>query len=301
MPGAQLAQRPGNRVVILVAVARQHGGGQVRERERVEAPHGPVTEEEAGKQGRAGYERYFLRVFGPGPTRIGVSSAHSPPAVSTSARISMFAARTAIAARANRRVGEPVRRPCAGQGPDDPGAPLDRDVVHDQQEHAPGLQVRPVDHGAGLPGPGRGRGGMGLPAAALNRVPVVLGDRRGDRRRVDELARRDHPEVARVREIPAAGTFPLREQRLPVVRILAPRQMRAGSAGLPALLVFPSPRFGPGSGTFLPGRSSADGGIPEFPEFRDTARSGFANRSDRSVTRAVSSAFRVSRISITTP
>jgi hypothetical protein len=43
--------------------------------------------------------RYFLRVFGPGPARSGVSSAHSTAAVMISARISMFTCRTALAAR----------------------------------------------------------------------------------------------------------------------------------------------------------------------------------------------------------
>ena len=45
--------------------------------------------------------RYFLRVFGPGPTRIGVSSAHTTRARMTSARISLFAAATPRAARAS--------------------------------------------------------------------------------------------------------------------------------------------------------------------------------------------------------
>ena len=36
---------------------------------------------------------------------------------------------------------------------------------------------------------------------------------------------------------------------------------------------FPFPRPGLGSGAVFPGRSSADGGIEEFSEFRDTARS----------------------------
>ena len=44
--------------------------------------------------------RYRFRDFGPGPTRIGVSSAQTTPAVMTSALISMFACRTAAAARA---------------------------------------------------------------------------------------------------------------------------------------------------------------------------------------------------------
>ena len=56
-----------------------------------------------------------------------------------------------------------------------------------------------------------------------------------------------------------------------------------------------------GVGSGFPGRSSADGSIPEFPEFRDTARSSRASRSASSVTWAASSAFRVSRTSISTP
>ena len=74
-----------------------------------------------------------------------------------------------------------------------------------------------------------------------------------------------------------------------------------GAPGCLPCLFFPLPRFGLGAGGVFPGRSSADGGIPEFPEFRDTARSSLASRSDRSVTCAVSSAFRFSRISISMP
>ena len=109
----------------------------------------------------------------------------------TSARISMFTPS-----------GPPSRRgrACAWTNPSEGRAPvsasmtlraaLDRDMVHDQQEHAPGLQVRPVGHRAGLPGPGRRRRGMHPPAAARDRVPVVLRDRRGDHGRVDDLVRR---------------------------------------------------------------------------------------------------------------
>ena len=42
--------------------------------------------------------RYRFRLLGPGPTRIGVSSAQTTPAMTTSALISMFARRTAPAA-----------------------------------------------------------------------------------------------------------------------------------------------------------------------------------------------------------
>ena len=148
--------------------------------------------------------RYFLRVFGPGPTRMGVSSAHSTAAVMTRARISMFTPAHGFRGAGEHAVDEPVRGAGPGQRLDDPRAALDRDVVHDQQEHAPGLQVRPVGDGAGLPGPGRRRRGVHPPAAARHRVLVVLRDRRGDHGRVHELVRRGHAEVVRVREVPAA-------------------------------------------------------------------------------------------------
>ena len=189
--------------------------------------------------------RYLLRVFGPGPTRIGVSSAHSTPAVMTSARISMFTPRTAFAARAIMEWTNPSDGRVPVSASMIPRAPLDRDVVHDQQEHAPGLQVRPVGDGAGLPGPGRRRRGMDLPAAARHRVLVVLRDRRGDRGGVDDLVRRGHAEVVRVREVPAAAARALREQRLPVVRVLAPGQVRAGGAGLLALPFLPAAALRP--------------------------------------------------------
>ena len=62
-----------------------------------------------------------------------------------------------------------------------------------------------------------------------------------------------------------------------------------GAPGCFPCLFFPLPRFGFGAGAVFPGRSSADGGIPEFPEFRDTARSSLASRSASSATCAVSS------------
>jgi hypothetical protein len=44
---------------------------------------------------------YFSLLFGPGPTRMGVSSAQMTLTVMTSALISMFTPRTALAARAS--------------------------------------------------------------------------------------------------------------------------------------------------------------------------------------------------------
>jgi hypothetical protein len=62
--------------------------------------------------------RYFLRVFGPGPARSGVSSPHTTDAVMTSARISMFAARTAFAARLSSECTNP------SEGRDPVSAPM---------------------------------------------------------------------------------------------------------------------------------------------------------------------------------
>jgi hypothetical protein len=108
--------------------------------------------------------------------------------------------------------------------------------------------------------------------------------------------RRRHPEIGRVSEIPAAAARPRREQRHRVLRALAPGQVRARRARLLSLPPLPAPRDLRGSGAVLPRRSSADGGIEEFPEFRDTARSRRASRSSISLTRASSAEFRSASI-----
>ena len=229
-----------------------------------------------------------MRVFGPGPTRIGVSSAHSTAAVMTRARISMFTPAHRLRGAGEHGVDEPVRRAGPGQRLDDPRAPFHRDVVHDQQEHAPGLQVRPVGHGPGLSGPGRRRRGVHPPAAARHRVPVVLRDRRGDHRGIDDLVRRGDAEVVRLRRDPGrTGRRPAGTAASFLSGFSLQARCAPGAPGCLPCLFFPFPRFGFGSGAVFPGRSSADGGIEEFPEFRDTARSSFASRSARSATCAV--------------
>ena len=236
-----------------------------------------------------------MRVFGPGPTRMrGLVGAQHGRGDDQGADQHVHAA-DRLRGAGDHGVHEPVRRAGPGQRLDDPRAPLDRDVVHDQQEHAPGLQVRPVGHRAGLPGPGRRRRGVHPPAPARDRVPVVLRDRRGDRRGVDELVRRDHAEVVRVREVPRrTRTRPSGNSGSLLSGFSLQARCAPGAPGCFPCLFFPLPRPGLGSGAVFPGRSSADGGIPEFPEFRDTARSSLASRSARSVTCAVSSAFRAS-------
>lgn len=84
----------------------------------------------------------------------------------------------------------------------------------------------------------------------------------------------------------------LREQRHGALRALAPGQVRARRSGLLSRS-FLSARLGccyGGGGEVLPGRSSAEGGIEEFPEFRETARSSLASRSASSAFAAPSCA-----------
>ena len=65
--------------------------------------------------------------------------------------------------------------------------------------------------------------------------------------------------------------------------------MATGAPGcLPGLR--PLPGFARGAGAFRPGRSSDDGGIEEFPEFRDAARRAASSCPRSSRTRPVSSA-----------
>jgi len=98
---AQLMGQAGNLVVVLVPVAGDDSTGQVGEHEAAGGSHGPVTQEVIGEQ------------VGPGPTRMGVSSAQITDAVMISARISAFACLTAAAARP----GMPCTNPGEGSAP----------------------------------------------------------------------------------------------------------------------------------------------------------------------------------------
>ena len=149
-------------------------------------------------------------------------------------------------------------------------------------------------------GPGRRGRPVHPPAAARHLVQVMLGHRRGDQRDVDQLVRGRHAQVRRAGQVRAARARPLREMRHRLVRVLAPGQVRARRAGLLARLApFPFPRFGLAGGGVRPGRSSADGGIEEFPLFRDTSRSSRSTLAARSATCPASRAFSAASISIT--
>ena len=122
---------------------------------------------------------------------------------------------------------EAVRRPLARERFQDAGAPLDRDVVHDQQEHCQGLHVQPPGDGPRPPRAGDGSGLVDLPAAAAHRVLVVLRHGRGGQRHVDDLPGRHDSQVSRARELQAARARALREQRHRLVRCLRPGKMCA--------------------------------------------------------------------------
>ncbi len=53
---------------------------------------------------------------------------------------------------------------------------------------------------------------MNPAAAARHRVLVILRDRRGDHRSIDDLVRRGDPEIFSILQVPAAAARALREQ-----------------------------------------------------------------------------------------
>ena len=170
--------------------------------------------------------RYRFRVFGPGPTRIGVSSAQTTPAVMTSALISMFTCRTAAAARARSAWTKPVRGADPGQRLQDRGAPLDRDMVDDHEEHRQGTGVQPPGHGPGLARVRRRRGLVHPAARARDRVTVVLHRPRRGQRHLDHLPRPGNPQVSGIRKVAAALAGPGWEQRHRVIRVVPPGEVR---------------------------------------------------------------------------
>jgi hypothetical protein len=147
-------------------------------------------------------------------------------------------------------------------------------------------------------------------AGAFYGVLVVLRDRRADQRDIDDLVGRGHPEIGGSGQVPPAPARALREQRHGALRALAPGQVRARRSGLLSrpFLSRPPGCCRCGGGEVLPGRSSAEGGIEEFPEFRETARSSLASRSASSAfaasgcaTRSASAALCTASTPITCP
>jgi hypothetical protein len=96
---AQLVADAVEGVVAGVPVVHDHGAVQVAVDELPEGGKVPAAEEVVGEQVVQATCRYFLAAFGPGPARSGVSSPQTTRARMISARIAMFAAATALAAR----------------------------------------------------------------------------------------------------------------------------------------------------------------------------------------------------------
>ena len=150
-----------------------------------------------------------------------------------SARIVLFAAATAFAARPSSPCTHPSRRAGAGHRLDDVRAALDRDVVHHHQEHAPGLEVQPVGHRARRARRFRRRvRDVQPPAAAFHLVPVVLHRGRGGLGQVGDLVGVPDAEVGGTGQVRAARAAPGREHIAGVVRVLVPFQVRARRAAL---------------------------------------------------------------------
>ncbi len=117
----------------------------------------------------------------------------------------------------------------------------------------------------------------------------------GDRVLSDGAHACGRPQVSGVRQVPAARAGTLGVVVLSPVRLLPAHRRARAARLLPRLRFFPSAR--PAArrclpGGFRPGRSSADGGIEEFPLLRDPARSAAASCSRRSATADSSAAIR---------
>ena len=108
------------------------------------------------------------------------------------------------------------------------------------------------------------------------------------------LIRPRHAQVSGVRQVPAARAPALRVMVLGPVRDLPPHRRTRAARLLPRFRFLPARSAARRCfrGILRPGRSSADGGIEEFPLFRDPARSAAASCSRRPATIASSAAIR---------
>ena len=228
-----------------------------------------------------------------GPDRSVVSSNPATAAAVIRVRISRTTSAARTAACAQARMDEPGRHGGAGHVGDQLPAPLHRDMLEDDQVNGQGTQPRPDGQGRIRHARRAGRD-MRPAAGAARLVQVVLDPLRRRHRDLLLLIRPRHAQVSGIRQVPAARALALRVMVLGPVRDL-PRHRRTRAARLlPPLPLLLRPLRGPPllPGILRPGRSSEDGGIEEFPLFRDPARSAAASRSRRSATSASSAAIR---------
>ena len=139
--------------------------------------------------------RYFLRVFGPRPTRIGVSS----PLITCARMIRHRIAYPPRPPRRQRGRSSSARTRARAPRRSAPGqlrAAVHRDGVHRDQVHALRLQGQAVGDRPGDAGPGRGGSPVHPPAPAGHLVQVMLSHRRGLQRDVHDLVAGGTPRSA---------------------------------------------------------------------------------------------------------
>ena len=183
---------------------------------------------------------------------------------------------------------EPVGYGSTGDIGDQLPAPLHRDMLEDDQVNSQGPQPRP-DGQRGIRDARRPGRDMRPAAGTPGLVQVVLDPLRRRQRDLLLLIRPGNPQVSGIRQVTAAGAGTLGMVILGPVRTFHV----IDAPGLPGC--FPRFFFFARSaarrcfrGGLRPGRSSDDGGIEEFPLFRDPARSAVSSRSRRSATIASS-------------
>jgi hypothetical protein len=226
-------------VVVDVPVVHDDRAVQVAVDEALEGDQVPVAEEVTGEQVGARDLQVLLAGLGPGADAEGGLVAADHPGEDDEGPDRLVRRRGRLRGALQQAVHPPVGRPGPGHRLDDVRAPLDGDVVHHHQEHAPGLEVQPVGHRArGARRFRRSPGDMPPAARALDLVPVVLDGLRPRLGQVGDLMGVAHPQVRGLSEILPAPADALREMRDRLVRVIVPRQVRPRR---PRLLARPAP------------------------------------------------------------
>jgi hypothetical protein len=290
-----VVDQAGERVVVLVPVVHHDGAVQVGEHERGEGGHAAVAEEVTGQQPGAGDQQVALAGLRPraDPDRGLVRADHVRE--DDQAPDQLVRLRDRRGGPGDHRVHEPRRGPRTGQRLDQLRAAVHRHRVRNYQEHAPGPEIHPVgDRARGASARRRDRP-VHPPAPARHLVHVMLDHLRRGQRDVHHLVRGRHAQIPRVRQGGTTLTGPLREVIHPLVRVLAPGQVRPRRPRLLARLALPtagaSPPAACGQAGHRPaaasrsspscGRSAAPGGPPAAPARRSPPQAARSRRPAR--------------------
>ena len=235
---AQLVADPGEGVVVDVPVVHDDGAVQVAVDEVLERGQVPAAEEVIGEQAGARDLQVFLAGLRPGAGPDGGLVAADDAGEDDQRPDRLVRRGDRLRGAAQQRVHPPVAGAGAGHRLEDARAAFHRDVVHHQQEHAPGLEVQPVgDRARRARRLRRGVRDMAAAAGAFHLVPVVLGGLRPRLGQVGDLVRVPHAQVSRAGQVSAARAAALREHVDRLVRLIVPRQV---SARRPPLLTRPA-------------------------------------------------------------